>query len=769
MSHRPAGKPHDERAQQQINAILRKQSDLLTATNEDSLNIQECAQLSLDMEELARKLPAGNTLTELSQRLALLTQAAWAQLAKAEATNKLFSQFRHFDRPGTSSEKKVGVSVGVGLGFGANNTGGKATFSLHLEKGRRMDNDDEGFVFRNKIAAATFSARVKGGIGIVSAALSGNMEVQKTGFKEYKSARDYVQSNAAQLTQGSRRNTPGVSASGLRPGRRNELKRHRRLLQQAADQQQRLSLLLGWLGLRDASPALRGSQAPVTPVSTMIQVKGQAKIHAAAVGGHAAASLSLVRMNIRQPVLTPFWQALSATEGVARSASIAAQRLAAIAINAGHLFDGDNDRMGTCPLSRLTGNEAGSPAELRNCSPNLLQHAANRLKAELEHFCAVAQLRDASKGTGRQAEKIEKSIISSWQGKQREDVLANMALAHATLWVETTECGNAPEAEHVLKEIAEILASPPIRHDAGALSTRVAFRDTLTLQIHDRIYALELGGKPGGALGMKVEASLTERHRVHINPMRDGDYKDLRITLSGHLGVAEVLNKLQEALAAQLHPHGLTDQLPAALRSVEAELAGTLESGVTLLLRFYRPRYQIQEGFPQAAAGFHLQLARVTSDSNASGALSASIPLQPGVSLAPGFSAGSAVNSVLYERWGNNSLTAPMMHYLHLQQVGEPERWQEMVAMQQPALKDLFRQLARQDSAVSKEAGYFLQHQAQDGFEEKFFATMQDFSAGKKRFDDARIVLDELMLRQLPLWQQEKTAYQGWVEQAMSV
>ncbi|TFZ48666.1 hypothetical protein E5C26_20205 [Serratia proteamaculans] len=769
ISQLPASKPHVGRVQQQINSILQKQTDLLTVTNEDSLNIQECAQLSLDMEELARKLPAGNTLAELSQRLALLAQAAWAQLAKSVATNKLFSQFKHFDRPGASSEKKVGVSVGAGLGFGADKAGGKATFSVGLEKGWRMDNDDEGFVFRNKTAAATFSAKVKGGIGIVSAALSGNVEAQKTRFTEYRSAMDFVQSNTEQLMQGSRSNTPGASSGRFRPGRRNELKRHRRLLQQAVDQQQRLNLLLGWIGLRDASPALRGSHAPVVPVSVMVRVKGEAKIQAAAVGGHAAATLSLVRMNIHQPVLTPFWQALSTQEGVARSSSIAAQRLGAIAKNAGQLFDSDNDKVGTRPLSRLIGSEAGSPAELRNCSPNLLQHAANRLKAELEHFCAVAQLRDASKDKGLRAEKIEKSIISSWQGKKREDVLANMALAHVTLLIETKECGNAPEAEQVLKEIAEILASPPIRHDAEALSTRVAFRDTLELQIRDRIYALELGGNLGGNLGMKVEASLTERHRIHINPMRDGDYKDVRVTLSGNLGGAGGLDKLKEALAAQLLPHGLADQLPSALQSVETELAGTLDSGVTLLLRFYRPRYQLQEGFPQAAAGFHLQLARITSDSNASGALSAGIPLQPGVSLALGLRAGGTVNSVLYERWGDNSLTAPMMHYLHLQQVGEPERWQDMVAMQQPALKGLFRQLARLDSAVRKEAGHFLKHQAQDGFEEKFFATMQDFSSGKKSFDDARILLDELMLRQLPLWRKEKAAFHGWVEQAVSV
>ncbi|MEO9382994.1 hypothetical protein [Chromobacterium phragmitis] len=97
-------------------AILQNQIRQLGEGQGETLDIRECARLSLQMEKLAGKLPAGSLLAELSQRLALQGQAAWAQLARAEAETQLLPQFQRFDRPGASQEKHVGVSVGAGLG-----------------------------------------------------------------------------------------------------------------------------------------------------------------------------------------------------------------------------------------------------------------------------------------------------------------------------------------------------------------------------------------------------------------------------------------------------------------------------------------------------------------------------------------------------------------------------------------------------------------------------------------------------------------------------
>ncbi|UGA39624.1 hypothetical protein JOS77_09315 [Chromobacterium haemolyticum] len=125
---------------------------------------------------------------------------------------------------------------------------------------------------------------------------------------------------------------------------------------------------------------------------------------------------------------------------------------------------------------------------------------------------------------------------------------------------------------------------------------------------------------------------------------------------------------------------------------------------------------------------------------------------------------GSSATAVLGERWGDNSLSAPLMHYLHLKAVDESERWPAMREAQRPALEALCRKLAEPDSAVRQEAGYYLKRQGVDGAD--FFAAMERFAAsGSRRAGDAALdALDAMMERQLPLWQADKQSFAGWEE-----
>ncbi|MPQ71870.1 hypothetical protein, partial [Pseudomonas sp. MWU12-2323] len=84
-----------------VSVIERLRLILAEGAPRPALDIKECARLSLEMEGLARMLPQG-PFAELGHRLALLGQAAWAQLARAEAEAQLLPQFRRFDQPGSS-------------------------------------------------------------------------------------------------------------------------------------------------------------------------------------------------------------------------------------------------------------------------------------------------------------------------------------------------------------------------------------------------------------------------------------------------------------------------------------------------------------------------------------------------------------------------------------------------------------------------------------------------------------------------------------------
>ncbi|WP_434626716.1 hypothetical protein [Chromobacterium sp. CV08] len=757
-------------------ALLRDLQRQLAAGSGPTLDMRESARFSLQLEKLAGLLPSGGPraelgrgLAELSERLALHGHAAWARLARAEAETQLLPQFARFDRPGASSERHVGIDAGIGLGLGEGGTGAKAVFKVGVGWGRSVDNDDEGFVFRNRSKAASASASIAGGVGV--AKLSGGVDgrVQHTRYEEYDSATAFVKLNADTLGHASRRDTLGQGARAavgalirlFRPGHGNELKHYHRLQQQAADQQQRLGVLLGWLGQRDASAPLPGSRPAVVPSGDIVSVKGGAGASASAAGLSAGVGVSVERIDIHAKAWTPYWRALASPRQAARDPEIAAQRLAGIEARAQGLFDGPRERAGARPLSRLTG--AASAQALRDSGPDALLKAARGLAAEFDHFCAVAQQLDAGVGRRHGGARVERSIADSWRGRSREDVLANMALAHAALMLAAAERPEAAPAAQALADIAPRLYAPPIRHDAEALARRTAFLDTLELRIVERSHTLNLGGGIG-PLGLKAEATLIERQRVHLNPVRAGDYKDLRLTLSGSLADAGALDKLKGALMAQLAPHGLAEALPAALADAQSALSGQLGGGVTLLLRFYKPQYQGEADFPSSAAGFRLQLSRVLASGEAALALSGGVPLQPGVSLELGLNAGASAGIVLRERWGDNSLSAPMMHYLHLQAVGEAARWPDLRLDQRPALQGLFRRLAEPGSAVRAEAEYFLRRQPQDGFGERFDAAMRGHGDGEAGFRRAEAALEELMQRQYPLWQADKLAFPGWSE-----
>lgn len=741
-----------------------------------ALDIKECARLSLEMEALAGALPAG-PLAELSRRLALLGQAAWAQLARSEAEAQLLQQFQRFDQPGNSQERRVGVSLGVGLGLGEAGAGAKATLGVGLGWSRGMDNDDEGFVFANRGKSVSAQAGVKGGVGVatLSGALQGRW--QRTESDEFSSARAFVHLNADRLAQGSRRETLGTSARVavgalirlFRPGHGNELRHYQRLQQQAADQQQRLGVLLGWLGQRDRAQGLPGAPAHYAPPAVVDSLRGSAGARAEAVGVGAGVDVAVERIDIKATALTPFWQALRQEHGVARNAATAAQRLAGLERKADELFGAGPKAARERPLSRLSG--AASGEALREQGLPALRRALNGLEAEFEHLCAVAQQVDAGVGRRAGSAAVERSLLASWRAASREEALANMALAHAVLLREVAACEPAEAAVDVLLEKRELderldalaprLYAPPIRHDAKKLAQATSFRDLLKLQIRDRSVALSLGGSLG-ALGLQASASLTDRERLHLNPVRAGDYKDVRVTLSGSLSGNWPLDGLRDALVAQLAPHGLAAEVPAALAGLQASIGVQGSGSLGLLLRFYRPQYQQQADFPADAAGHRLQLIRVSASGDLALTASGGVPLQPGVSLELGLDLGAATTSVLYERWGDNSLTAPLMHYLHLKAVGEEERWADKKQAQRPALEALFRQLARPDSAVRREAEYFLKRQGDDG--RAFFSAMAGFASGGLGFDAAAAALDALMERQYPLWQADKQAFAGWEE-----
>ncbi|RBH37304.1 hypothetical protein C3F00_044090, partial [Pseudomonas sp. MWU13-2860] len=113
-------------------------------------------------------------------------------------------------------------------------------------------------------------------------------------------------------------------------------------------------------------------------------------------------------------------------------------------------------------------------AALREQTPARLRDATDSLRAEFEHFCAVAQQLDAGIGKREGGAAVERSIQSAWRAGSREEALANMALAQAALRLAATDKGDAALLQS-LDQLAPRLYAPPIRHDPAALAKRTSF------------------------------------------------------------------------------------------------------------------------------------------------------------------------------------------------------------------------------------------------------------------------------------------------------
>lgn len=735
------------------------------------LDTKECALCSLKLEKLADRLPDGSPLKELSQRLAVMSQAAWAQLARAEVADQLLPQFERFNQPGSAQETNIGFSVGSGVGLSQANTGAKATFNVGLSWLKSVDNDDEGGVYRNKGRKVTSELGVKGGVGVASLSGSATGTYQHIDSVGYNSAKAYVTANVEKLGHASRRDTlqttsrtiVGSLIRHMSPGHGNELQHFKDLQQQASDQQQRLGVLLGWLGQANQSASLPNSTPRFEPPSVLKIKTGDlvARAEAASVGVGVTATAE--KMTILIPQLKPFWQELQSMPSASEQTPVMKQRQGALDSKAEKLFGSNSDKS---PLSRLSG--ASSLESLRGSDLATLKQGLESLSDEYSHLCAIAQQRDTGVGRHLGGKKVENSLLASWQGRSREEAIGNMIFAHAVLSqaVSGSEAGSAAANVQIDKQnllqfadsLADALQNPPIRHNNQKLAEATSFTDMTTLVVRDKSVALDIGGSLG-SLGLKAEASLLDRQRENANPFRAGHYRDVVVSLKGNLGYAASMDALKDSLLKQLTPMGLAAEIPAALAGLEGSIGANVDGTVKLQFRFYQPDYQQQSDFPEEAQGFNLQLTRMKVIGNLGVEASTGVPVQPGVSLELGISGGTETTYVPYERWGSNSMTAPMMHFMHTKNVDESERWTQISDKQRPALKEMFKEMANPESRVKHEAEYFLKKLDDDGV--TFFSTMQGYANGQRSFDAAMSEFNRLAENYFPLWQEQKAAFPG--------
>ena len=106
--------------------------------------------------------------------------------------------------------------------------------------------------------------------------------------------------------------------------------------------------------------------------------------------------------------------------------------------------------------------------------PEILPKMLDSLSAEFDSYCATLQQMDAHGIQFSGAREIEQSLNQSWQGKNREQALANMIICHALLARAALAYLDQKEKQPLdeqIKKLGDKLRSPLVKHGLLAVST----------------------------------------------------------------------------------------------------------------------------------------------------------------------------------------------------------------------------------------------------------------------------------------------------------
>ncbi|WP_115226537.1 hypothetical protein [Iodobacter fluviatilis] len=792
-----------------------KEVDTILVSGEFELGEKEYAELSLKFKELKKQfLKCGNQevskdLISLSRYLEVEMKAKWAELCCLKQQSHLERKYHEFDQPGIYKEKGGELVVGVGFGLEMAGVGGKVKGGVKGGFAHFMGSNDDGSVSVGE--RRTFGVSVGGIAGVGSLGVEG--EVKGTHSREYNSSKHYaLNKNIC----GSRKKSAGQSRAFLGLFEKNELDKYPDIIQAAINQKAAMPPLRDSTDFFCSSYPSRRALAPVgctLPKGFRWTPSLQQEINRLTSPTILELSPSSPDSIIGKNSIAPPVEANSRTFKLAAKLGV---EVSGFSVSMGGAVEETSTEVKVpVPLQNIIESQAKDLEQERlelvlesaysaayerfpavrpifrswffankSVSEAELNNLTNVLEDQFNSFCLKVQKYDHAIDTACLSERklIKDEYEAIWDSEFktcREHVLADLCKLHALLLHQVVKCDSHEAVLARLKSMGAQLYSPPISFDKKVFSKQTSFTDILKVQKYSRIVELNLAaGMP--VLGIKGKAMLTEARLSNPNMYRAGSYRDLTLTLTGTLLDAGGLNKIAEKLANQINLPGISaDILIAELGKISGSLQCELEGGVKVMFRFFQPNYQKAQGFPDKAKGYQLQLTRVSTERSVKLAGAVSIPTPvAGLMIDIGGRLSNAASHVLLERWGENSLSAPMMHYTNLKAIDESSRWAALsntcLYKKSPTGEDLFLKLASNlcniESAVHHEVKFFLSSQdkslgSEDHFSRDFFNNMLSFV----KFDNqdnrklAQECLEKLIERQFLLWQEERLKFTGRV------
>ena len=359
-------------------------------------------------------------------------------------------------------------------------------------------------------------------------------------------------------------------------------------------------------------------------------------------------------------------------------------------------------------------------------SPALLLRDASRRPDDLAlRLKGVAQVRgefdrlqfldDLSRRHPAQARPLLASLGRDWGSGSSEREPVMIALLDSLAWLQATpppepasagQLADWTRLQRTAQAQARHIHETSMPHDRARVHRAThAFREQ-TQRIATSSGRLSISAAVP-LLNATGAATVARHVRQDPDPLRDGTY--LELTLSASLGTA--LGPLLSELERRMPEWGALPvrEAEALIAPLTADL--TLTGTAQIMVRFFRPSFQLDPDFPTAARGNHLHAVRVATGTTQSLGLTVPVPALPGLSPTLSVQHSRAAQHTRYDRLGEGTLTSALMRYNSLCSETEPraQTWANLLDSHGPDLDRLAIALADPRSVPAQESRYWLQ------------------------------------------------------------
>jgi hypothetical protein len=689
---------------------LHARLDTESGLADDSLDRKECKAVAALMASVDNA-----PLRDLCRGLRAVAKASAIELKLEQEIAAREERYRVFERPGAFwlTGASAGVGAQCGLPFGA-------SFGLGGELGKATQDVTDDILNTQTIRQTSIKGRGGAEVGFTSefgAEISGSVDYNYGHLCEWGTANDRAAIKARARIN--RVPVMGRLIHSLRPflavfgiSAKPMLGRYDIIKQHADSYRDTLPMLLSKLDIK-AEPATWQVPTGVPPkplhaILTIAKATGQLSASLPVASSDISGTRSIARISaeIKTDFSTYLDDETQATEP-------GKQRFDALKNRAERLWSSSEANSPQCRL------EWKRPGVRRS-----LEEALQLFEAETSHYEQIARYNDLHpKQAGAAA--IEKSLAVSWLADSREDVLIHMLDMHAGLKSAAVLSGDM-EAGSALEEtfarIAYKLYNMRIRHDSDRVHEATCVTDHLTQKIDSNTVSLSVGAGPE-FVKAKIGGSVTHMKRDDPNPLREGRYIDIELEFSGTASPAALIGTVLGSLKDKVE-----DAVFEEVSSYLAMHSSDIEAGVGVQIRFFKPAYQWEKSFPGEAKGYRFQTARFYHDR--SGSLGARVPLPvfAGVTATVDLRAHRSTRSLVREQFGSHTLTGPLLRYMRLRSVSDPEgSWDKFCKEQESSLTGLMKALGKSSSNAAQEAAYWDKKRVGDQPKHPIFEQMTDF------------------------------------------